>query len=130
MAGKLGRAAFVLVVLGACAAAVWFSFGPGASSGATWRVDGTLDRDSTRLPLLVTERECASGRSAEGRIQQPDVDYTRDAVVITVRVERRSGDQDCQGNPETPYLLELDEPVGDRRLLDGGTSPPTPPQNK
>lgn len=98
-----------------------------ATTVATWRVDGPVDARATELPLLVRERACASGQSAEGRIDDPDVDYRRDSVVITVEVRQRSSSEDCPGNPETPYLLRLEEPVGDRRLLDGGRRPPAPP---
>ena len=117
---------FVMVVAGAVACAAWFGLGPGRTTVATWRVSGTTDPTSTQLPLLVNETACASGRSAEGRIKA-DVDYRSDAVVITIRVRPRGGDQDCPSNPDTPYLLRLDEPVGDRVLLDGGQRPPSPP---
>jgi hypothetical protein len=97
---------------------------------ATWRPAGAVDPDSSRLPLLVNENACASGASAAGRIEEPDVDYRADAVVITFRVEQRGGSQDCQGNPDTPYVLDLQEPVGDRQLLDGGRRPPSPPAER
>ena len=119
------RWVFVAVVL--LGAGYWFYFGPGQTTVAAWRVQGTLDPAATRLPLLVQERECASGQSAEGRIERPDVEYRSDAVIVTVRVRDLGGDQDCPGNPDTPFVLRLDEPVGDRELLDGGKRPPAPP---
>lgn len=79
------------------------------------------------MPLLVTERECASGASATGRFQEPDVDYRANTVVVEIRGEQRSNSEDCPSNPETPYLLRLDEPLGDRMLLDGGMRPPALP---
>lgn len=107
----------------------WFSFGPGATSVAEWRVDGAVGPETTEVPLLVNESACASGQSARGRIQEPDVDYRTDAVVVTIRVEQRSGSEDCPSNPDTPYLLRLDEPLGNRTLLDGGKRPPAPPSS-
>jgi hypothetical protein len=121
------RWSFVAVVLMAVGWAFWFGLGPGKASVADWRVDGTPDPAATEVSILVHENACASGQSADGRIQEPDVDYRRDAVVVTVRVRQRSSSEACQGNPDTPYILRLDEPLGDRMLLDGGTSPPAPP---
>jgi hypothetical protein len=118
---------FFLIVLAVPALAFWFTSGPGASSVATWQPDGPVDPVSTRLALLVNENECASGATATGRIKDPDVEYRAESVVITIRVEQRGGDQDCQGNPDTPFVLNLDEPVGNRQLLDGGRRPPAPP---
>ncbi len=84
--------------------------GCSTSSGgsiADWEVapDQELSADSQTIDLLVYERECASGQSAEGRIQPPDVDYRDEAVVVTIRVRPRSGGATCQGNPPTPYTL-------------------------
>lgn len=118
---------FVSVVLLGVGAGYWFNFGPGQTTVARWRVDGVVDRQGTRLPLLVNEEECASGESATGRIEDPNVDYRRDAVIVTIRVRDRGGDQSCPGNPDTPFLLRLNEPIGNRALLDGGKRPPAPP---
>jgi hypothetical protein len=70
------------------------------------------------------ERECASGKAATGRIAEPIAEYGVNAITITIPVRRVKGGADCQGNPWTPYVLELDEPIGDRVLLDGGPWPP------
>lgn len=118
---------FVAVVVAAVGSAYWVSLGPGAASVASWRPDGAVDRRSQELPVLVNENECASGTSATGRIREPDIVYRRDAVVITIRVAVRGGSQDCQGNPDTPYVVQLEEPLGTRELLDGGKRPPAVP---
>jgi hypothetical protein len=93
----------------------------GTPRPADWRVAPGVDLgpDARDVPLLVHERECASGRDADGRIEI-DVDYRDDAVVLDVRVAVLTGDVECPGNPETPYLLELDEPLGDRELTGAG----------
>ena len=85
---------------------------------AEWEVerDATLDRGTTRVPLRVRERSCASGRSADGRIEA-EVRYGEDAVEVSIGVRPLGGDQDCQGNRVTPFDLELSEPLGDRELL-------------
>lgn len=93
---------------------------------SVWRVRPKFPPtpESTTIEVKVMERECASGRKATGRIAEPIVDYSEEAVTITIPVRRVTGGADCQGNPWTPYVLELDEPIGDRVLLDGGPWPP------
>jgi hypothetical protein len=75
------------------------------------------------LHWFVLEKECASGQPPEGRVLAPDVDYGADALTITISIAPLSGAQDCQGN--TPYgvVFELEEPVGERPIFDGGTVP-------
>jgi len=124
---KFALAAALLVGITGC--------GEVASVGATsdaplarWQLAEPPRPGETALSLLVQEIECASGQSAEGRIVTPEIDYLEDEVVITIRVERRSPGEDCPGNPDTPYTLELEEPVGTRTLLDGSQTPPVAPE--
>lgn len=94
---------------------------------ATWWVDSTLiplAPETTEIKGFVMETACASGQSPEGRVNQPIVEYGADAVTVTFTVTPRPGGQDCQGNPEFPITLTLTEPLGERALLDGGTTPP------
>lgn len=89
------------------------------------------DAATTELHVLVMERDCTSGTSADGRIAEPAVDYASHAVTITIGVHSLEGDQTCQGNPATQFTVLLGEPLGDRTLLDGGHSPaiePVPPE--
>lgn len=39
-------------------------------------------------------------------------------MLIELGVERLTGDQTCPGNPEREFTLELEEPIGDRDLVD------------
>ena len=98
----------------------------GGAVAAPWNLDrgqAPVGPDTRRLEIGVLERSCASGHSAEGRIAPPTVDYLTDTVVIVIGVVPRPGGQDCQGNPVTPFVVELSEPLGERRLLDGSTFP-------
>lgn len=79
--------------------------------------------DATELHLLVTERACAGGESAEGRVRVVSQRHTDDELQIAVGVEPRAGDQECPGNPETPFTLRLEEPLGDRTVSDATTYP-------
>jgi hypothetical protein len=88
-----------------------------------WRLDPSADPpgpDDTELQVLVTECHCASGQSAEGRIEQPDVFYGDDEIRIVAYVTALGGSQRCPGNPPTPAVFVLPEPIGGRRLVDAG----------
>ena len=116
--GRLTAGVIAAVLLTGCATLM-----PGPEpQQAPWAVDPSADLgpETTEVSLLVNEVACASGRSAEGRISA-DVDYRGDEIVITAYVRPLDGGQDCPGNPNTPYLLELDEPLGDRTLVNGAT---------
>jgi len=93
---------------------------------AAWRLASAAGPDSTELDLWVNEQTCNSGKNAEGRIDDPVVVYGPDTVTIQVTTRPRGGGQNCQSNPDTPYRLKLQEPLGNRTLLDGGYSPPIP----
>ncbi|MGI8999064.1 MAG: hypothetical protein ACR2GO_05090 [Candidatus Limnocylindria bacterium] len=82
-----------------------------------------LDPEMTEIGVLVTEQACNSGEDAQGRILEPEIIGGADSVTVVFAVRPRGGGQDCQSNPETPFLLTLDEPLGDRQLLDGSEDP-------
>lgn len=92
---------------------------------ATWRLDPAVTPGVTAdsVSVLALETACASGRSPEGRLLPPIVLYSADAVTIAITVRKRPGDQDCQGNPEVPIVVQLAEPLGSRHLFDGSSFP-------
>ncbi len=93
---------------------------------ASFRVDPATELGPllTEIPVLVTERACNSGENARGRIADPTILLTDAAVTVVFAVRPRDGGHDCPGNPETPHLLRLPEPLGDRSLFDGSEVPP------
>lgn len=93
---------------------------------ASFRVapDVELDPETRELAVLVTERACNSGEDARGRITVAAIDEDDDSVTVTLAVRPRGGAQECPSNPETPFVLELSAPLGDRALLDGSSVPP------
>lgn len=101
------------------------SVGPGLGL-ASFRVapDVELVPGLAEIPVLVTERACNSGQDARGRIVGPQVVAADDAITVVFAVRPRGGDQECPSNPETPHLLVLPEPIGNRTLLDGSEIPP------
>ena len=109
--------------MGGCGLRPLITHGLGNS---VWRVDpeSPPTPGSSAFPIEVVERNCASGRPADGRIADPIVEYAEDAITVTIPVRPVAGSATCPGNPRTPFVLELDEPIGDRSLLDGGPWPP------
>jgi hypothetical protein len=79
---------------------------------------------ATSIDLLVHERACASGQSAEGRVEIIDVQETEDQVRLRIGVRPREGGQDCPGNPPTPFTVDLSEPLGERKIVDASIVPP------
>lgn len=128
-----------VLVVALTAAGLWFnlqrtpgdagtsgSATPSPSTGpASWWVDPTelpLSDDAEVIRGFIRERACASGRSPEGRVLEPTIEYGADSIVITYMVEMRPGD--CPGNPSLPVEIRLVEPLGGRMLLDGSEDPP------
>ena len=93
---------------------------PGATSPAVWELapDQVVDAETTTLSVLVTRVACNSG--VTGTVNDPSIDRTDGELVITFTVS--PGDPpaaNCPSNDLVEYVIELDEPVGDRALVDG-----------
>jgi hypothetical protein len=81
----------------------------------------TLRNSRVDSPALLAVVAFAAGAALQAVLAFVFDDKT---VVVTLAIRRRRGAQDCQGNAPFSFDLELPEPLGDRRLLDGGESPP------
>ena len=96
---------------------------PVEGSPATWFLDPDSPApgpDATSFTAMVTERECAGGRAIRDILLEPVITYGSDVVTVSLYVEPLSaGAHDCQGTAPTPFTIELDEPLGDRQLVDG-----------
>lgn len=88
-----------------------------------WRLDPSGPQpgpDATGIDVLLTERECVSGREIGDRLLGPQVVMSDTEVRIAFAAEPPPGDaQDCQGNPEMAYTVDLPEPLGDRDVVEG-----------
>lgn len=85
-----------------------------------WRLDPTADPltpESTTVVLEATERACAGGQAMGDRLNQPEVTYTDDAVLIRLSAQP-STRSECPGNPSQRVEIELAEPLGDREVSD------------
>lgn len=108
----------------------WSSCSPqlvhdGVGPAEVW-LDGVPDPDAREVDLLVVEMACASGASAAGRVELLGLDERADAVEVVVGVRAHGEGADCQSNPATPFTLRLQQPLGERTLIDGSVYPPRP----
>lgn len=99
---------------------------PAGLGQASWTIDPAQPRPSAMTQVfdaLVTERACASGQRADGRIVGPQVVRTADVVLVIFAVRPLPGGQRCPGNPASRLTVDLGEALGSRVLLDGGRLP-------
>lgn len=81
----------------------------------------------TSIDLLVHERACASGQSAEGRIRLLQLSETAEQIRLRIGVRPPGGNsQTCPANPPTAFTVELSEPLGGRETVDVSVVPPRP----
>lgn len=95
----------------------------GLVSADVW-LDGTPEPHASSVALLVRERACASGESAQGRTRLVNLEERADAVTIIVGVTPLDGGQECPGNPATPMVIDLAQPLGSRPVIDDSVYPP------
>lgn len=91
---------------------------------ATWELldESDVSTKSTSLEVGATRLECASG--VTGELLDPVIVYESDQVVITIDAALNgTGGADCQGNDVVPVTVELSEPLGARKLIDGACVP-------
>jgi hypothetical protein len=118
--------AALAVALGACAARPTtppVTFGPDVGLAQFWVNPASLPlaADATSISGFIREQECASGQSPEGRIIGPRIEYASDSITVTFGVTKVGGD--CPSNPSYSITIFLAEKLGNRRVLDGGSTP-------
>jgi hypothetical protein len=90
-----------------------------ALSTATWAlVDGAAVTDqSTTLRVGVTGLGCSGGRT--GTVLDPQVRVEADQILIRLDVTKLpDGAYDCPGNDTVSLEVMLNEPIGDREVVD------------
>lgn len=92
----------------------------GEPQPATWRLMPVVPvaRDTTKLNLMITEQDCDYGVRPESAVDAPQVEYRPEAVVVTVSVRTFPGT--CPGDENSFRVVTLEQPLGDRQLIDGG----------
>ena len=100
---------------------------PDGIGSASWWLDpaaGPPPVDATFVAAFVRERECASGKTPDGRVLAPAIFYGETSISVMFAIRKRPGPQDCPANPPLAITLNLTEATGGRTLLDGGEFPP------
>ncbi len=81
------------------------------------------DPTSTELAVLIRERACSGGQAPVDREIVPVVTETETTVELIVLVAPVIGGATCPGNPLHPITVTLQQPLGDRTVIDGATQP-------
>ncbi len=84
----------------------------------------------TRIPVLVSDWSCAGLPAAPNRVRQIKVAYHEDSVGVVLGVEpapaKSARTEDECASVQIPFVLTLDEPLGDRALVDDLYYPAVP----
>ena len=84
---------------------------------ASWDIDVTPKPESTSIPIEVSRLECAGGST--GEVAGANVTYEERRILIeALVVPLPPGAYTCQGNDVSPYNVQLEQPLGDRELVD------------
>ena len=94
--------------------------GPGDDAVWTVQPGHQVGPESTTFTAMVRRLGCNNGIT--GDVQESSVRVEEEAVVVTFYVEPNPRDASCPANDEIPVSVELPEPLGDRKLLDGQCS--------
>jgi hypothetical protein len=93
---------------------------------SSWRFDPRFPpaRDDTELRILITEQTMATGTPAADRLLEPELHLAADRAVLRVYVQPLEGYVGRSAKRETPVIVQLPEPLGDRQVLDGSLYEP------
>ncbi len=109
-----------------------------SNGGNCWRLSPVLDQDAiwvqvdasvavpgdaTDVGVDVKETACASARDPLPHLHEPSF-VVGDESVLVYWTSESPGAAECPDNPTVRTTLTLDEPLGDRPLLDGSRWPP------
>jgi len=97
---------------------------PQAGDAAVWHTDqgAPPSPGASTFTAMVTRLGCHGG--VTGQVLRPGVVASEGEVVVTFTVEAAgTGAFECQGNDQVAYEVDLGEPLGERRLLDGSCLP-------
>jgi len=93
---------------------------------SSWRLDPSfeVESDHTELRILVTEQTYASGTPAADRLQTPELYLDDDEAIVRVYIEPLVGYVGRTARHETPMVITLPEPIGEREVVDGALYEP------
>lgn len=82
--------------------------------------------DATEIDVLASDTQCSSGRDLEGLVES-EVTYTETRVELVLTAPPLRGGT-CQGVAPVEYAIKLEEPIGERELVDISVYPPREPR--
>jgi hypothetical protein len=93
---------------------------------SSWRLDPSFPAspDARELPVLITEQTMASGARAADRLLTPELHLDGERALVRVYVKPIEGYVGRSSRHETPVIVELPEPLGVRRVVDGALYEP------
>ena len=104
---------------------------PDGLEAVRWSLDPAHPQpgpDDTQLHVLVSGSACSGGEPLGERLVGPQVELTDDEVVVAfAATPLPAGAYTCPSNPADVVVVTLDEPIGDRTIVDGFDLPPRPP---
>ena len=84
----------------------------------SWRPAESLSTASDSFTAVVNRLGCSGG--VTGEVYEPGIVIGDSEIVVTFSVEPLDpGDYACPSNDEVPYVVNIGEPIGERRLVDG-----------
>jgi hypothetical protein len=122
-AGPFATGGWSVGAYGGCALR---SVPPEGFNSAGWDLDPAYPYApaATELHVLVGVDACDSGALISPDRIQVGVAYAGDRVVVTLVARTPQGPQTCPLRfGGSPYVVKLDQPIGNRELLDGGPWP-------
>ncbi len=94
--------------------------GPGRGDTAVWSVKAgeNLSNSSQSFTVQVSRLGCNGG--VTGAVLEPTITFGDSEIVVTFAVESLPpGMYTCPSNVEVPSVVNLGQPIGDRKLVDG-----------
>jgi hypothetical protein len=93
---------------------------------SSWRLDPGFvpGPDDLEVRVLLTEQTMASGTPAVDRLLEPELYLGADQAVLRLYVRPLAGYVGRTAKRETPVIVRLPVPLGDRRLVDGALYEP------
>ncbi len=88
---------------------------------SSWRLDpnSSPEPEARELRILVTELTLASGTPAEERLLEPEMYLDAERALLRVYVKPLEGYVGRAASRETPVIVRLPEPLGQRLPVDG-----------
>lgn len=96
-----------------------------SEAGITLDPDALPEDDDDVVALLVTEFACNSGGPATGRIELVELVESDTTIEVVIGVRRHDDGmaRTCPSNSPTPFTVELEQPLGDRTILNATVVP-------